>query len=68
MTDEKLSCDTTEVDPYKEKFINIVNKLGLTPDLVYNANDSSLFRRLLLKKTFTVLKEVLRDENGPKTE
>lgn len=52
MTGEKLSCDVAAVDPYKEKFKEIINELELTPDQIYNADESGLFYRLLPKKTF----------------
>ncbi|XP_050545073.1 jerky protein homolog-like [Daktulosphaira vitifoliae] len=52
MAGEKLSCDVNSVEPYKEKFQKVIQELSLTPDQVYNADESGLFWRLLPKKTF----------------
>lgn len=46
-TGEKLSCDIDAVEPYKEKFKKVIEEMALTPDQVYNADESGLFWRLL---------------------
>lgn len=51
-TGEKLSCDVDAVEPYKEKFQKVIEEMALTPDQVYNADESGLFWRLLPKKTY----------------
>ena len=51
-TGEKLSCNVDAFEPYKEKFKSIIADLDLTADQVYNAEESSLFWRLLPKKTY----------------
>lgn len=52
MTGEKLSCDTDAVEPFKEEFKKAIDEMGLTPDQVYNADESGLFWRLLPNKTY----------------
>lgn len=44
--------DVDNVEPYKEKFKKVIQELSLTPDQVYNADESGLFWRLLPKKIF----------------
>lgn len=51
-TGEKLSSDESAVEPYKERFKHVIQEMDLTPDQVYNADESGLFWRLLPKKTF----------------
>jgi hypothetical protein len=41
----------------KKNFLKVIQELSLTPDQVYNADESGLFWRLLLKKTFVHRKE-----------
>lgn len=52
ITGEKLSSDVAAVEPFKEQFQKVIQEMGLTPDQVYNADESGLFWRLLPKKTF----------------
>jgi hypothetical protein len=47
ITGEKLSCDVSAVDPFVRK-----KKLGLGPEQMYKADESSLFSRLLPTKIF----------------
>jgi hypothetical protein len=48
---EKLSSDITAIEPFKNKFLQKIGELGLTPDQVYNADESGLFWRVLPNKT-----------------
>ncbi|XP_022823355.1 jerky protein homolog-like [Spodoptera litura] len=57
ITGEKLSSDTSAVAPFVEKFKKKVDDLGLTPDQVYNADESGLFWRVLPNKTYVYRKE-----------
>lgn len=52
MTGEKLSCDIDSVEPFMQEFKQVIDEMGLTPDQVYNADESGLFWRLLPHKTF----------------
>lgn len=51
-TGEKLSCDVDAVEPFKEEFNKVIEEMSLTPDQVYNADESGLFWRLLPNKTY----------------
>ncbi|KAG8293718.1 hypothetical protein J6590_010707 [Homalodisca vitripennis] len=66
----KTSCDVA-VELFKKKFKQIMETLDLTPDQVYNADESGLFYRLLTKVAFaTSLKEAqdndMRECDHPK--
>lgn len=49
---EKMSCDMAAIDPFIRKFCAVVDEMDLTHDQIYNADESSLFYRLLPHKTF----------------
>lgn len=49
---EKLSSDVSAVEPFKEKFLNAVNEMGLTEEQIYNADESALFWRTLPTTTW----------------
>lgn len=48
---EKLSADTQAVHPFQQKFLDLVKKEGLTPDQVFNGDETRLFYKLLPKIT-----------------
>lgn len=52
LTGERLSCQEDSVEPFIAKFKKTIEEMNLTPDQVYNADESGLFWRLLPKKTF----------------
>lgn len=55
---EKLSSNESAVQPFIQHFKDKVEELGLLPDQIYNADESSLFWRLLPNKTFVSSKEL----------
>ena len=51
MTGESLSGDKMGADSFVREFQDIISSENLTPDQVYNADESGLFYRLLPSKT-----------------
>lgn len=52
VTGEKLSNDTSCIEPFKLRFLQKVKDLDLCPSQVYNADESGLFWRVIPSKTF----------------
>lgn len=52
MSGEKLSADVTEISNFIETLQAKINELGLTPEQVYNADETGLNWRQLPTKTF----------------
>lgn len=57
ITGEKLSCDVSQIGPFFEKFYAKVREMELTPEQIYNADESALFYRILPTKTFVAATE-----------
>ncbi|XP_064412796.1 jerky protein homolog-like [Latimeria chalumnae] len=49
---EKLSPNKGAADSFIEKFKNIIQNEGYTPDLIYNCSETSLYWKVLPSKTF----------------
>ena len=48
---EKLSSDSSAVQPFLQNFHEKMNKLNLLPSQIYNADESALFWKLLPGRT-----------------
>lgn len=48
---EKLSADSTEMEFFKGKFLDMVKKEGLTPEQVYNCDETGLNFKLIPRNT-----------------
>lgn len=51
---EKLSSQPELVEPFKHKLFKIIEDLSLTPEQIYNADESGLFFKLLPDKTYVM--------------
>lgn len=49
---EKLSSQPELVDPFKETLTSIIERLDLTTEQIYNADETSLYWKLLPSKTY----------------
>lgn len=58
LTGKKLSSDFASVAPFVKKFRKRVEERKLTPDQICNADESSLFWRVLPNKTYVRSREV----------
>jgi hypothetical protein len=54
---EKLSADEAAVEPFRQTFLNKIERMGLVPDQIYNADESGLFWKVLPMKTLVHEKE-----------
>ena len=66
ITGEKLSSQPELVDPFKKKLQAKVIELGLSPEQLYNADESGLYWKLLPEKTYVSSLE--KNAPGRKTE
>jgi len=48
---EKLSADSSALDPFKRTLEDFIESKGLTLDQIYNCDETGLYFRLLPKKT-----------------
>ena len=49
--EEKISANVEEITSFKKSFEQIVDELKVTPDLLYNTNETTLYWRCLPQKT-----------------
>lgn len=54
---EKLSNKPTLIEPFLQKFHDKVSELNLTPDQIYNADESGLFHKIMPNRTLVSFNE-----------
>lgn len=54
---EKLSNKVVDVDPFLQLLHTKIQELGVSPDQIYNADESGLFYKLMPNKTLVTFKE-----------
>lgn len=48
---EKLSADSSALEPFKQKLVQLIQEMGLTLDQIYNADESGLIYKALPSST-----------------
>ena len=61
MQGEKLSSDTTEVEPFKKQLQQLMEKENLTFNNLYNCDETGLMYRMLPEKTLSIISEKSAD-------
>lgn len=57
ITGEKLSSNPELVDPFKEKFMHVMQEHDLNSNQIYNADETGLYWQLLPDKTYVSINE-----------